>query len=240
MKRSEINAIIRDIEAFLLRLNVCLPPFASWSVPQWRQKGPEVREIVDRQLGWDITDFGSGRFRTCGLVLFTLRNGTVADLKTGGGKLYAEKILIADVGQVTPMHFHWSKTEDIINRGGGDLALRLYQSTADEQLADREVTVSLDGVVRRVPAGGMVTLRPGESITLPARLYHTFWGVGQRVLVGEVSTVNDDRVDNRFFEPVGRFPTIDEDEEPLHLLTADYATYYRPSRRPARRPKAAR
>jgi D-lyxose ketol-isomerase len=87
--------------------------------------------------------------------------------------------------------------------------------------------VSTDGVVRTVSAGGQVRLLPGESITLTPRLYHTFWGEGSRVLVGEVSVVNDDHTDNRFLKPVGRFPQIVEDEPPLHLLTVDYPAYYR-------------
>ncbi len=70
-----------------------------------------------------------------------------------------------------------------------------------------------------------MVLSPGESITLPSRLYHEFWGAGSRVLVGEVSLVNDDRTDNRFYEPVGRFPEIEEDESPLHLLVGDYPRY---------------
>jgi hypothetical protein len=83
-------------------------------------------------------------------------------------------------------------------------------------------------VRRTVEAGGVVTLSPGESITLPTRLYHTFWGAGSRVLVGEVSMVNDDARDNRFYEEVGRFPAIEEDEPPLYLLVTDYADYYDP------------
>ena len=69
-------------------------------------------------------------------------------------------------------------------------------------------------------------LSPGESITLPPRLYHKFWGAEARVLVGEVSLVNDDQNDNRFYEPIGRFPAIEEDEEPLHLLVTDYPRDY--------------
>jgi D-lyxose ketol-isomerase len=38
--------------------------------------------------------------------------------------------------------------------------------------------------------------------------------------------VNDDRTDNRFYEPIGRFPEIEEDVPPLYLLTEDYAKYY--------------
>ena len=60
-----------------------LPPFAYWSPQDWKKKGEEVGEIVDRRLGWDITDFGRGKFCKCGLAIFTLRNGNPADLPTG-------------------------------------------------------------------------------------------------------------------------------------------------------------
>ena len=227
MKRSEINRILRDADAFIRSRGFHLPPFAYWTPEEWASKGPEVSEIVEKRLGWDITDFGQGDYAACGLFLFTLRNGDLASLQSGRGKLYAEKLLIVDVNQVTPFHFHWLKTEDIINRGGGKLLVQLYNATPDEQLADTPVTVSTDGVVRTVPAGGIVTLAPGESITLPPYLYHKFWGAEERVLVGEVSTVNDDSADNRFLEPVGRFPQIEEDEPPLYLLVSDYERYFR-------------
>lgn len=229
MKRSEINAILADAVAFLAEQRFHLPPFAFWTPAEWQQKGPEVREIVERELGWDITDFGLGRYREKGLTLFTIRNGDPANLRRGAGKLYAEKVLIVDVDQVTPLHFHWQKVEDIINRGGGRLVLQLYPSTPDGDLADTPVTVSTDGVLRTVPAGGKIVLGPGESITLPTGLYHSFWAEGSRVLVGEVSLVNDDNTDNRFYEPIGRFPTIEEDEPPLYLLVKDYPRYYRHS-----------
>ncbi|MBX7236840.1 MAG: D-lyxose/D-mannose family sugar isomerase [Caldilineales bacterium] len=226
MKRSQINAIMGDAIAFMNQHQFHLPPFAFWSPDEWRRKGPEVREIVERELGWDITDFGGGQYDKLGLFIFTIRNGNPADLPKGGGKLYAEKLLIVDVDQITPFHFHWRKTEDIINRGGGKLLLQLYNSTPDGGLADTEVVVSTDGVVRTLPAGGIVSLSPGESITLPTGLYHKFWGAEGRVLVGEVSLVNDDNTDNRFLDPIGRFPTIEEDEAPLHLLVKDYGRYY--------------
>lgn len=200
-----------------------LPPFATWSPQQWRAADGACAGIVEDQLGWDITDFGSGAYERTGLFLFTIRNGSFARIRMGG-KPYAEKLLIVNEGQVTPIHFHWSKTEDIINRGGGDLVCRLWNRTVDDALADTPVSVTCDGVHRVVPAGGEVRLTPGESVTLPAGMYHTFWGApgAGRVLVGEVSTVNDDRVDNRFLLPTGRFPAIDEDEPPRHLLTTDY------------------
>lgn len=226
MKRSEINAIMRDADAFIKAHGFHLPPFAYWSPSEWRSKGAEVREIVENGLGWDITDFGLGNYRQYGLFLFTIRNGHPDNLKTGRGKLYAEKIMIVDVDQMTPLHFHWHKIEDIINRGGGKLVIQLYNSTEDEGLAETEVTVSLDGVKRTVQAGDTLVLSPGESITLPAYCYHKFWGAESRVLVGEVSLVNDDNTDNRFYEPVGRFPDIEEDEAPLYLLIKDYPKYY--------------
>jgi D-lyxose ketol-isomerase len=222
MKRSEINAIIRDADAFLRQRQFCLPPFAYWPPEAWRSRGQEVREIVDRGLGWDVTDFGQGDYHRIGLCVFTLRNGSPQHRQ---GKPYAEKVLIVDVDQVTPLHFHWVKMEDIINRGGGRLVVQLYNSTPDEDLDDGPVAVRTDGIARTVNAGDTVVLGPGESITLPPRCYHKFWGADSRVLVGEVSSVNDDNTDNRFHEPVGRFPEIEEDEPLLHLLVGDYERY---------------
>lgn len=227
MKRSEINAILRDADAFLREHRFVLPPFAYWSPQDWASKGGEVAEIVDRRLGWDITDFGSGDFSRVGLFVFTLRNGHPENLKRGAGKLYAEKILVVGVDQVTPLHYHWIKVEDIINRGGGTLVIQLYNGDADRSRDEgAPVTVRIDGVSRTVPAGGVVRLAPGESITLVPYCYHAFWAEGGRVLVGEVSLVNDDATDNCFHAGVGRFPSIDEDEPPLHLLVNDYEQYW--------------
>jgi len=232
MKRSEINAIMSEGLAFLQRMNFLMPPFTRWSPADWKRKGPECRDILDQQLGWDITDFGSGDFAKIGLLLFTIRNGKFSDLKRPNGKIYAEKIMIVRENQLTPTHFHYQKMEDIINRGGGNLVIRLWNSTPREKLAQSPVTVAMDGVQVKVKAGGTITLKPGESVCLPQRLYHRFWGQPGKgmVLVGEVSRVNDDHVDNRFFDPVGRFPAIEEDVKPLHLLYNDYVNYYRSSR----------
>ena len=228
MKRSQINTILQEAIAFLAQHQFFLPPFAFWTPEDWQAKGAEVAEIVEGRLGWDVTDFGLGDFERSGLLLFTLRNGSVENLQAGRGKLYAEKIMIVREGQVTPLHFHWQKTEDIINRGGGNLLIRLYNASADgAELLDTDVAVQTDGVRRVVEAGGTVALRPGESITLETGLYHSFWaepGKGT-VLAGEVSVVNDDRTDNRFYEPLGRFPAIEEDEPPLYLLVTDYPDY---------------
>jgi len=226
MNRSEINRIIRDADTFIKSHHFHLPPFAYWSPEDWTNKGGEVSEIVQNGLGWDITDFGQGDYANLGLFLFTIRNGSLANLKTMQGKTYAEKLLIVDVGQMTPFHYHWQKTEDIINRGGGLLKIQLGNATPDDKIADSDITVSMDGVEYHFPANHIVTLSPGESITLPTRLYHKFWGEESRVLVGEVSVVNDDYSDNKFLETLGRFPAIEEDEPPLYLLIGDYPKYY--------------
>jgi D-lyxose ketol-isomerase len=226
MKRSEINAIMQKADAFIQSRGFYLPPFAYWTPDIWMEKGAEVSEIVDNKLGWDITDFGSGNFNSRGLFLFTVRNGNTQNWQALKGKLYAEKIMVVEDSQVTPMHFHWNKMEDIINRGGGDLLIQLYQATTEEQLdEEKAVSVSIDGRRLTVEPGATLRLTPGESISLEPRCYHTFWGQG-RVLVGEVSLVNDDQRDNRFYEPVGRFPDIEEDVPPLYLLCNDYVRYY--------------
>ena len=115
--------------------------------------------------------------------------------------------------------------EDIINRGGGNLLIRVYNSTPEEEL-DRagDVTLHMDGVCRTVPAGTQVKLEPGMSISIQPYLYHDFEvepGTGP-VLIGEVSQCNDDNTDNRFYEPIGRFPAIEEDAPPYRLLCNEY------------------
>ena len=220
MKRSEINTLIESSIRFFEEMWFKLPKWGYWSPAEWEGKREVALEIVENMLGWDLTDFGKNDFRKRGLILFTLRNGSLLKDK----KPYAEKIMIVGENQETPMHFHWSKMEDIINRGGGNLVIELNGSTGDEELSDGEVSVKIDGIARTVPAGGWVILAPGESICLVQGLYHRFFGEpGKgRVLVGEVSAVNDDLKDNRFYEKQGRFPEIEEDVEPEYLLVTDY------------------
>jgi len=208
---------------FCKKMNFALPPFCFWSAEDWKKKGSECDEIRDNMLGWDITDFGSGDFYKIGLLMVTLRNGNFNNPKYK--KPYAEKLLITGEGQVTPYHYHYKKWEDIINRGGGNLLLKLYNKDPRDGLDTTPVTAHIDGCEKIVKPGETVRLEPGESISLENGLYHTFWGEEGKgtVLVGEVSKVNDDRVDNRFLEKVGRFPAIEEDEAPLYLLSMDYS-----------------
>lgn len=223
MNRSEINSLITEAIDFFDRMNFRLPKWAYWTPSEWKGKGEAANEVVENMLGWDITDFGSGEFQRYGLILFTVRNG---NLKSDS-KPYAEKIMISNETQITPLHFHWNKMEDIINRGGGNLAIELYDSTGDEQLSKKSISVQIDGMTRTVDAGGTVVLTPGESICLKRGVYHAFRvepGTG-KVLIGEVSAVNDDNTDNRFYEELGRFPEIEEDVDPEFLLVNDYSDY---------------
>ncbi|HYF49963.1 MAG TPA: D-lyxose/D-mannose family sugar isomerase [Planctomycetota bacterium] len=222
MKRSEINRRIESAKEFFAKHSFRLPPFGYWSPADWKSKGAAADEIRRNKLGWDLTDFGSRAFEKMGLLLFTIRNGNLKD--PANVKSYAEKIMIVEENQVTPFHFHWQKTEDIIVRGGGNLVVELYQSNAQDEFTQETIRVRCDGVERRVAPGGKVVLHPGESITLTPRLYHKFYGEpgAGRVLVGEVSSVNDDATDNRFKDNVGRFPKIEEDAPPVHYLCNEY------------------
>ena len=222
MKRSRINQVIKDMEALIREHRFEIPPFCGWTPEDWAEKGPECDEIRDNMLGWDITDYGLGKFDQVGFALITIRNGNLKNPVYK--KPYAEKLLMLYPGQTSPMHYHWSKMEDIINRGGGNVLIRVYNSTENGQFADTDVTVNCDGREFTVPAGTQVRLCPGESITIYKGMYHDFEleeGTGP-VLLGEVSMCNDDEHDNRFYEPIGRFPTIEEDEEPYRLLCNEY------------------
>ncbi|MGV6838954.1 MAG: D-lyxose/D-mannose family sugar isomerase [Planktomarina sp.] len=224
MKRSYINEILKRSQSFIEGHGFVLPPFAHWAPADWAHHKPRAGAMIEAGLGWDITDYGRGNFEEMGLFLFTVRNGNFQDLKRGSGMLYAEKIMISGKDQLSPMHYHKVKAEDIINRGGGDLVIELYHSDSEGGLDEtRDVTVMCDGMPRHVQPGGRISLKPGESVTLMPYMYHAFWGEGGDVLVAEVSTVNDDNTDNYFLEKLGRFPTIDEDAPKHRLLVKDYA-----------------
>lgn len=230
MKRSRINEIIREADAFIRSFGYIMPPFAYWSPEQLKTHiKSDSAMIRDHALGWDITDYGQGKFDDLGLFLFTVRNGSAANVSKGMGMLYAEKIMISRHNQISPMHRHIRKTEDIINKGGATLALELFKSAADGTIdPSAEVAVRTDGRLRKLAAGSVLKLAPGESVTLEPDCWHAFWGEGGDVLIGEVSNVNDDRTDNIFRDPIGRFAQVEEDEAPLHLLVSDYPNWLTP------------
>lgn len=214
MKRSRINRALREAEGFFAELGFVLPPFSRWAPADWAEAGPCAEELKARGLGWDVTDFGREDFDRWGLVLFTLRNRP-GDGVSGG---YAEKAMMVRVEQETPLHAHRVKSEDIINRGGGVLAIRI--EPADDSDG---VEIGRNGCRCCVAAGSIVELTPGESVSLGTNSRHAFWAIGFPVLVGEVSTYNDDASDNCFSETtMKRFPDVDEDEPPVRLLVCDY------------------
>ena len=195
-----------------------LPPFCGFTPEEWAEKGHDYDEIRDNMLGWDITDYGMGDFDKMGFSLITLRNGNLKlDQYT---KTYAEKLLY------------------IKEQGGAVLphALPLVQDGGHHQPGRRERAhpgISLyprrgfgPGAGGPCPCG-----RPGDGgpcwdpgAADPPYLYHDFTvepGSGP-VLLGEVSQCNDDNTDNRFYEQLGRFPTIEEDEPPYRLLCSEY------------------
>ena len=226
MKRSRINAIMAEADEMIRSHGFVLPPFARWTPEEFKARAGEAAHVVTARCGWDITDYGAGRYDQMGLFLFTLRNGLPADLQRGGGMCYAEKLLISQQDQLSPMHTHVIKAEDIINRGGATLVVELYGSSDDGHFAeDRGGTVWCDGICVTYAPGAKLRLAPGESVTLRPGDWHAFWGEGGDVLIGEVSTVNDDETDNIFREPIGRFARIEEDETPTHLLVSDYARW---------------
>jgi D-lyxose ketol-isomerase len=226
MKRSRINAIMAEADEMIRHYGFVLPPFARWTPAEFRARRDSAARLIAGRCGWDITDYGQGRFDEMGLFLFTLRNGQLADLQRGGGMCYAEKLLISRQDQISPMHTHVIKAEDIINRGGATLVVELYGSDDRGGFAeDKGGLVHCDGIATPYGPGQKLRLAPGESVTLMPGDWHAFWGDGGDVLIGEVSTVNDDLTDNIFRAPIGRFAKIEEDVAPTHLLVSDYETW---------------
>ncbi|MDJ1017281.1 MAG: D-lyxose/D-mannose family sugar isomerase [Paracoccaceae bacterium] len=226
MKRSRINEIMSAADDLIRSHGFTLPPFAYWTPDEFKSKRETAKRIIDARMGWDITDYGQGDFEKLGLFLFTLRNGSLADLQKGGGMVYAEKLLISRKDQISPMHTHVIKSEDIINRGGATMAIELFGSDAEGNLDDTAGgTVMCDGIPRDFAPGEVLLFQPGESVTLMPGDWHAFWGADGDVLIGEVSTVNDDLTDNIFRDEIGRFSAIEEDEAPTHLLVSDYEAW---------------
>jgi len=221
MKRSLINKAIENGMDFFARNGFMLPPFSSYSVLDWKRKKVQCNEIFEQQLGWDITSFGTDDFERTGLLLFTLRNGAPEGGKYP--KTYAEKIMMVLENQLTPCHFHWRKREDIINRGGGNLIIEMWQADDSGKLTEQPFEVSVDGMTRQCLPGEKLILHPGESICLDPYLAHCFYGEpgAGPVMVGEVSSVNDDSCDNCFIAGQPRFDSIIEDEEIKIPLASD-------------------
>ena len=230
MKRSQINSSIETAMKVFEKLGLNLPPFAFWTADEWDKKGREVDEIRKAGLGWDVTDFGQGNFELIGRTLFTLRN---AYRQENGvfTKVYAEKFILDPPNQHAPLHFHYSKMEDIINRAGGNILIKLYKGTPDGKCSDKDFSVQVDGETRKLTPGSIIRLEPGQSVCLAPYIIHSFYGeegTGVEVngvkytVSGEVSSVCDDWDDNCFLDPVERFPAVEEDEPRKYYLCNEY------------------
>ncbi|MEO6982403.1 MAG: D-lyxose/D-mannose family sugar isomerase [Edaphobacter sp.] len=219
---TRVNANIRlAIDAFR-RAGISLPPFAFWGVEEGQHKGSEVDEIRHCALGWDVTDFGSGDFDRIGRTLFTLRNGSLRHPQYA--KSYAEKLILDPEVQRAPAHFHRSKMEEIINRSGGNIMVQLTKASSTDSWSEQEFAVQVDGETVNAKPGLTVRLKPGQSLCIPPRTIHQFWGEeGTGLTVSsEVSSLCDDESDNYFLIPSVRYPAIEEDEAREFYLCYEY------------------
>ena len=225
MKRSKINAAIRFAEELCQSHGITLPDFARYPADRAVFADPRRLSLVRTMLGWDVTDFGSDEFDRVGAVLFTVRNGLCDDPAVGTP--YAEKYIFLRDGacQEIPMHYHITKTEDIINRAGGvfccQVAMRDKDGAPD---MTRSVRVLRDGEEYVAAPGEIIEIAVGDSITLEPYVYHRFFakpGCGD-LIIGEVSKINDDSSDNVFAEVRTYFRPIEEDEARYRLLGFEY------------------
>ena len=162
---------------------------------------------------WDISDFGLGHFEKSGLVLINLAEEPE----------YCEKLMYCWKNQVTPLHTHAKKKEDIICRQGR-LAIELWLGHPQKTEKGQIFRMKRNGNEVEIHSGDVLMLEAGERVTLTPGIYHAFWGASEECVIGEVSTANDDLNDNFFVNPeVGRFPGIQEDEEPIVRLVSEQA-----------------
>jgi len=217
MKRSEINLAINKAKQIMEEYSWTLPVWGYWTKKDYDRNSKIKKYLKEHQMGWDVTDFGKGMFELQGITLFCIRNGIQGKSED---KPYAEKLLFMDEGQEIPYHSHKIKLEDIINRGGGDLALEFLEVDNSMKELNNDISVLVDGEDKIIKPHQPLILKRGQSVTVERNIYHKFYaakGTGM-VMAGEVSQVNDDNNDNYFLEKVGRFSQIEEDEEAIHPL----------------------
>ncbi|HEX8371396.1 MAG TPA: D-lyxose/D-mannose family sugar isomerase [Chthoniobacterales bacterium] len=159
---------------------------------------------------WDVTDFGLGQWRDFGLVLVNLAEEPE----------YCEKLMYAQKGMTTPAHCHRQKKEDIICRWGR-LAVEVWAGVPSES-DGKTFSVPINHEPVSVISGSVVELEAGSRITLVPGVYHAFYPLTEKCIIGEVSSANDDLNDNCFADPeIGRYPGIEEDEPALLRLVSD-------------------
>ena len=225
MKRSQINEAVTWAKELLKTNNIRLPEYAYWATDEWQENSKDIGTIKDAMLGWDITDFGMDEFDKVGAVLYTVRNGNLNDATIGVP--YCEKYIIMKDGQRLPKHYHVMKTEDIINRAHGVLQVMLWKvDPKTGEVTDEDVDVYMDGIKRTFKPGEKIFIQPGGSISLAPYIAHIFGPKpGADLVVGEVSSINDDNADNYFLEETSRFPQIEEDELLVHPLLNEYSMF---------------
>ena len=223
MRRSFIDRRIDAMRDLCETHAFKLPPFSRWSVADFVARPDAARRIRSMGLGWNVVEFMAGGYREKGLTLFTTRMGDWRALRAGGGRLYAEKVMMAEDGQRTPFHYHVVKTEDILNRGGARFVVELFKVDASGTRLDERFQVLKDAEMLVLAPGARVVLDPGESLTLEPFVAHAFWAEGGTVLAGEVSLANDDATDNHFLPPLAPFAPIEEDAPMRYLTVRDYS-----------------
>ncbi len=223
MKRSLIDARIEAMLSFCERHGARLPPFALWRDENYRADRTAAARILEGGLGWNIVEFQPGKFAQAGLSVFTLRMGDWRHLSHGRGRLYAEKVLMAEDRQRTPHHYHIVKTEDIVNRGGARFVVELVKVDRAGMPLKERFRALKDVKTLDLGPGDRVTLEPGESLTLDPFVAHAFWAEGGATLAGEVSLANDDRTDNYFLPPLPLPAPIAEDAPRRFITVRDHA-----------------
>ena len=213
MLRSEINQIIKNSKSYFNKNNFYLPPWSSWTLNDWKKNINFAKIAYESQIGWDVTDFGKNNFQKEGAVLFCIRNGNKKSKKS---TTYCEKLLLLMPNQKIPFHFHKRKTEDIINKCNGVLELGLYASNNQFYKKKESVILNIDSKPTKIKPNTKIFLQPGQSITIKPYFCHYLKSSNKNkknLIVGEVSSLNDDCCDNYFPDKNLRFSKVEEDEK---------------------------
>ena len=226
MKRSRINEILREGDAFIRSFGYVMPPFAYWSPEELRARKPRASSRRGSAGTSPTTGKTSSTNSACSCS--QSRNGRAEDLARGQGMLYAEKIMISRKNQLSPMHRHVVKAEDIINRGGGKLVLELFMPDAEGNIdhAGRGARCRADGVMRKLPRRRASEARAGRKRDASAGRVAWILGRGRRC-ADRRSFDGQRRSDRQYLPRPDRHasPQIEEDEAPLHLLVSDYDSW---------------
>jgi hypothetical protein len=167
--------------------------------------------VLPPNPAWDVTDFGLGSFSEFGLVLVNLAEE----------KEYCEKLMYAVANQVTPIHAHKKKKEDIICRTG-TLIIQLWLQDPKVDPTEAAFQIKVSGKMQSIKSGQVISVNAGERVTIEPGIWHCFYPGSAECIIGEVSTANDDLNDNFFSDKsIGRFSDIEEDEPAILKLLSD-------------------